>query len=195
MSIRKRSIRCLAVLLAVISSIGYFIPTNNSLVNEVHAEDVDSMRNLCYIENIRRNHLGEELINCSILDALNEDNLDELVFVEEEEIEQEKEYVWNGPKLTQRKGVNIGPTGRETYYNLPMNGIIKIMRSIGNNEKYWVREDGVKMLGKYVMVAANLNVFPRGSLVPTSLGMGIVCDTGDFAKKNPRQLDIAVAWR
>lgn len=194
MSIRKRSIRCLAVLLAVISSIGYFTPTNNSLVNEVHAEDVDSMRNLCYIENIRRSHLGEELIDCSILDALDEDNSNELVLVEEE-IEQEKEYVWNGSKLTQRKGINIGPTGRETYYNLPMNGIIKIMRSIGNNEKYWVREDGVKMLGKYVMVAANLNIFPRGSLVPTSLGMGIVCDTGDFAKKNPRQLDIAVAWR
>jgi hypothetical protein len=59
---------------------------------------------------------------------------------------------------------------------------------------YWVREDGVKMLGPYVMVAANLNTRPRGTVVETSLGLGIVCDTGDFAKKNPMALDIATDW-
>ena len=68
------------------------------------------------------------------------------------------------------------------------------MRRMGNNDKYWVRDDGVKMLGKYVMIAANLNIRPRGSLVPTSLGMGIVCDTGGFASKNPTQIDIATSW-
>ena len=50
------------------------------------------------------------------------------------------------------------------------------------------------MLGSYVMVAANLSVHPRGSLVPTSLGTGIVCDTGGFAASNPNQLDIATSW-
>lgn len=101
---------------------------------------------------------------------------------------------WNGPKLSRSAGVNYGPSGKETYYNLPMNGVVSIMRSMGNTSEYWVREDGVKMLGDYVMVAAHLGLHPRGSLVPTSLGMGIVCDTGGFASSNPTQLDIATAW-
>lgn len=68
------------------------------------------------------------------------------------------------------------------------------MRAMGNNDEYWVREDGVKMLGDYVMVAAHLGIRPRGSIVETSLGKGIVCDTGGFAHGNPTQLDIATAW-
>lgn len=50
------------------------------------------------------------------------------------------------------------------------------------------------MLGPYVVVAANLDMYPRGSEVNTSLGLGLVCDTGGFAATNPTQLDIAVAW-
>lgn len=101
---------------------------------------------------------------------------------------------WNGSVLTKSKGVNQGPSGKETYYNLNMSGVIKAMRNIGNNDEYWVRNDGCKMLGNYIMVAANLKVHPRGSLVETSLGTGIVCDTGSFANGNPNQLDIAVNW-
>lgn len=101
---------------------------------------------------------------------------------------------WNGGVLTARKGVNKGPSGKETYYNLPMGGVINIMRNMGYTDEYWVREDGVKMFGDYVMVAANLSVFPKGSIVPTSLGLGVVCDTGGFAESNPTQLDIAVTW-
>lgn len=101
---------------------------------------------------------------------------------------------WNGPKLTRSKGINHGPSGKETYYNLPMGGVVRAMRSKGFNGKYWVRSDGCKMLGDYIMVAANLKIRPRGSKVKTSLGMGLVCDTGTFAGGNPRQLDIAVNW-
>lgn len=103
-------------------------------------------------------------------------------------------YVWNGPKLTAASGVNYGPSGKETYYNLDMSGVISIMRSIGNQDAYWVRNDGVKMLGDYVMIAADLSLRPRGSHVPTSLGMGVVCDTGFFAYSNSTQIDIAVTW-
>ena len=44
------------------------------------------------------------------------------------------------------------------------------------------------------MVAANLGLRPYGTIVATSLGAGIVVDTGTFASSNRTQLDIAVAW-
>ena len=107
------------------------------------------------------------------------------------------QFIWDGPVLTASKGVNQGPSGKETYYNLPMDGVIRIMRNLGFSEEeypYWEAENGCKMLGDYIMVAANLNVHPRGSLVPCSLGMALVCDTGGFAAANPQQLDIATNW-
>ena len=106
----------------------------------------------------------------------------------------EEEHRWKGPVLSKGRGVNYGPSGKETYYNLNMNGVVRIMRSMGFDGEYWVRDDGCKMLGDYIMVAANLNLHPRGSIVETSLGQGIVCDTGGFAKRNPTQIDIAVTW-
>jgi hypothetical protein len=105
--------------------------------------------------------------------------------------------VWRGAILTARAGTIQGPSGKETYYNLPMQGVVRTMRGLGydaENYPYWVRSDGCKMLGDKIMVAANLNVHPRGSVVETSLGSGLVCDTGGFARNNPYQLDLAVNW-
>lgn len=103
-----------------------------------------------------------------------------------------------GSALTAYAGVYYNANGnKETYYNLNMSGVVNIMRGYGFSEEeypYWVREDGVKMLGPYVMVAANLGTYPRGTTVYTSLGTGLVCDTGGFAANNPTQLDIAVSW-
>ena len=59
------------------------------------------------------------------------------------------------------------------------------------NYPYWVRADGCKMLGPYIMAAANLNHWPRGSIVESSLGWTIICDTGYLSWN---QLDIAVTW-
>lgn len=101
---------------------------------------------------------------------------------------------WTGAKLSASAGTVTGPSGKETYYNLDMSGVISIMRGIGNTDEYWVRSDGVKMLGNYVIVAADLSIRPRGTLVETSLGTGIVCDTGSFIYSNPTQLDIATNW-
>ena len=101
---------------------------------------------------------------------------------------------WVGPRLTKSKGVNYGPIGKETYYNLNMSRVVSAMRNRGydaTNYPYWVRSDGCKMLGPYIIVAANLNHFPRGSIVECSLGMAIVCDTGHLGYN---QLDIAVTW-
>lgn len=96
--------------------------------------------------------------------------------------------------LTKTKGAVYGPSGKETYYNLDMSGVVQIMKNKGINKRYWVREDGVKMYGDYVMCAANLDVHPRGSLVETTLGTAMVCDTGGFASDNPHTLDIATNW-
>ena len=104
---------------------------------------------------------------------------------------------YKGKRLTQSAGVCNGPSGRETYYNMRMNGVISIMRNKGysvSTHPYWIRDDGCKMLGKYIMIACNLKLRPKGTLVETSLGTGIVCDTGGFAYRNPRGIDIAVNW-
>lgn len=97
--------------------------------------------------------------------------------------------------LTRSAGVYYGPSGKETYYNLPMGGVIKYMKQEGYDMEYWVRDDGVKMYGDYVMIAADLSIRPKGTLVETSLGTGIVCDTGTFVYSGDSTwIDIAVAW-
>lgn len=104
---------------------------------------------------------------------------------------------WEGPVLTKEIGGNMGPAGRETYYNLPMQGCINKMRSLGYSEEeypYWVRDDGAKMLGRYVMIAANWKIRPLGTVIETSLGWSIVVDTGTFVEEYPYGVDIAVDW-
>lgn len=112
-----------------------------------------------------------------------------------EKVNKSKQYTWSGKKLNARVGTVNGPSGRETYYNLPMSRVVSMMHSRGYNGDYWVRDDGAKMLGQYVMVAANLSIHPRGSVVPTTLGYGIVCDTGGFAHNGSGvALDVATNW-
>lgn len=94
-------------------------------------------------------------------------------------------------KLTAAKGVNYYNGNKETYYNLPMGGVVSIAKSQGIEGEYWVREDGVKMYGDKIIVAADLNTHPRGSTVETSLGTGIVLDTGYMSSNG---IDIAVSW-
>ena len=118
----------------------------------------------------------------------------------EEEKKKKVEIIetsYSGSKLTKSKGTIQGPSGKETYYNLNMSGVVSIMRRKGFSEAeypYNVRADGVKCLGPYVMVAAHLGNRPRGSKVQTSLGTGLVCDTGGFVAGNPSQIDIATSW-
>jgi hypothetical protein len=119
-------------------------------------------------------------------------------FISEESIEARTYNTsWTGKTLSRSCGVVQGPSGRETYYNLDMSGVIRIMRRNGYSEEeypYWVRSDGVKCLGPYLVVACDLSIRPRGSLVETSLGTGIVCDTGTFVYTYPTGIDIATTW-
>lgn len=106
--------------------------------------------------------------------------------------------------LTARRGVNqyyvmvSGKTvyRKETYYDLPMSGVMAIAaRECHVPAYYEVREDGVKVDAEgYVLVAADLNRYPRCTVVETSLGMGRVYDTGSFAITNPEQFDLATDW-
>lgn len=96
--------------------------------------------------------------------------------------------------LNKRGGVNYYGDQKETYYNLDMNRVVNNAQSSGVEGEYWVREDGVKMYGPYVIVAANQDVHPYGSTVETSLGEGIVIDSCEAANTNPTQVDIATEW-
>lgn len=85
---------------------------------------------------------------------------------------------------------------KETWYNLDMSGIVRRMRDRGYSVEeypYWVKPDTrEKMLGDYIMVAADLSIYKRGTIVNTSLGPGIVCDTGKDIKG--QRFDLAVDW-
>ena len=103
----------------------------------------------------------------------------------------------SGNGLTESKGVNMytdsqGVTHRETYYDLPMN---VVMRNCGAGGQYTVRADGVKVDAQgYILIAAHLGLYPRCTLVETSLGIGKVYDTGGFADVHATGFDIATDW-
>lgn len=100
-------------------------------------------------------------------------------------------------RITKERGGYMGPSGRETYYNLNMSLCVAYMRDLGYDEieyPYWIRDDGAKMLGNYVMCAANWSIRPKGTILETSLGDAIVVDTGDFVLEYPNGVDLAVDW-
>ena len=104
---------------------------------------------------------------------------------------------WSDGQITKEIGGCMGPSGRETYYNLKMDVCVAHMRDLGYSEEeypYWVRDDGAKMLGNYVMCAANWKIRPRGTIIDTSLGEAIVVDTGAFVADYPNGVDLAVDW-
>lgn len=105
---------------------------------------------------------------------------------------------WEGTQLTPEMGVNFDcPMYAETWYNLPMDGLISFLYDLGWTGYHWIRSDGVHMwndgTGDFVMVGAYLPKYPRGTKLNTSLGPGIVCDTGYFYYGQD-QIDIATTW-
>ena len=101
---------------------------------------------------------------------------------------------WQGPVLTKTRGVNYGPSGKECYYTLDMTNVIRNLQRNGVYFEYWVRADGVKMYGPFILCAVNYDLHPLGTLVETSLGIGIAADTGGFAVNDPTMVDIATTW-
>lgn len=103
----------------------------------------------------------------------------------------EADYYPTGGGLTPSAGVVYYDGHMETYYNLPMSGVLDIMYGLGYSGDYWVRSDGCKMFGDYIMCAADFGWLPRGSVVLTSLGWAMVCDTGSGGSN---WIDIATIW-
>ena len=96
--------------------------------------------------------------------------------------------------LTPKGGVFNNPeTGyTEKYYNLSMRRVVRRAQDMGIPAEYWVRDDGVKMFGPWVIVAAHPSV-TRYTRVQTSLGEGIVLDY-HTVKDGRTLLDIATTW-
>lgn len=88
-------------------------------------------------------------------------------------------YEYSADALNPEDGINYFNGVLETYYDLPMDGLVQMLYDMGYEGTYWVREDGVKMWDEYVIVAADFDYEPRGTITETSLGTGIVLDTGE----------------
>ena len=161
-------------------------------------EEIELLKNENYVQAIALQTQAEMLSNYDhhIDDLQKELNAYEIALEEAAPMFQ-LPTTWEGPVLTKELGSVMGPAGRETYYNLPMQNCINKMRSLGYSEEeypYWIRDDGAKMLGRYVMIAANWKIRPLGTILETSLGWSIVVDTGDFVADYPYGVDIAVDW-
>lgn len=103
----------------------------------------------------------------------------------------------DGSGLTKSRGAQYfvdskGVSHRETYYDLNMN---RVMQSCNQGGFYSVRPDGAKVDAEgYIIVAANLAIYPRCSIVETSLGLAKVYDTGGFVARHPYGFDLATDW-
>lgn len=134
----------------------------------------------------------EQKVDIVIEEEIEKEPPDVIEEMEEDIIEEVEDVIIPSMILNADIGKVQGPQEIEKYYNLPMDRVIQTMRNKGYSEleyPYCIREDGVKMLGDFVIVAAN--EYPRGTVVQTSLGQGIVCDTHE---SNEEFIDIAVEW-
>lgn len=106
------------------------------------------------------------------------------------------EYTYENPIIPDESSTNPasnfcplgyaqGELGVEGYYNfkyLRPDIVINNMRYYGYSKEeypYWLRKDGVYMLGDYVICCASYD-HKYGDIIPTSLGDGIVCDVTDY---------------
>lgn len=98
--------------------------------------------------------------------------------------------------LNKRMGVNYFNGQKETYYNLRMTGVIKLLDDMGiPHGEYWIRDDGAKMLGDYIMLATDTNRIPKGTIWETSLGTGMIVDHCSGSESYPGVwIDVAVNW-
>lgn len=93
--------------------------------------------------------------------------------------------------LTAKLGTIQYNDHKETWYNLNMSKVVQRAQDVGIPCEYWVRDDGCKMFGPWVIVAAHPSV-TRYTFVETSRGTGIVLDR--HTAGDPNLYDLAVTW-
>ena len=183
------------------------IPLEQSIVNEVHGEikedtNVEMELITRYVE---KEDYPAELITYCDYNTLTQINDYSLVIDQDNVASFITEDTWNGEILNSYDGfIECGPSGAyETYYDADvinpkgMDICVEYMRDLGYSEEeypYYIREDGVRMFGDYVMVAANVDILPKGTIIETTLGTAMVVDACENAEELPNQVDIAVNW-
>lgn len=137
---------------------------------------------------INGNEVSRELVSEEVIRA----PVERVVAVGANPIEQNPLTPGRGRNYyTYTKSDGVTVLRQETFYDLNMS---KVMSYCGGGS-YSVRADGAKVdQDGYILVAANLAMYPRCSIVETSLGAGKVYDTGGFAVDNPEQFDLATDW-
>ena len=80
----------------------------------------------------------------------------------------------------------------ESWYDLPMGTVVQRAQDMGIHCEYWIRDDGVKMFGPWVIVAAHPSKI-KYTRIDTSLGEGIILDTHE--KLDKELIDIATTWK
>ena len=80
----------------------------------------------------------------------------------------------------------------ETWYDLPMANVVQKAQDVGIPAEYWIRADGAKMFGPWVIVAAHPSKI-RYSRIQTSLGEGIILDY--HTCPDTELIDIATDWK
>lgn len=163
---------------------------NTSIVNLT--KQIDTLKSDNNALRLQIDEYKQESRSNSIVDS--ENSISEQATITTETYIEPQAYVEPTGGLTPTGGVYWYGEQKETWYNLPMEKVIEQANNFGFYGDYWVRGDGVKMFGDYVILACNRDIHPMGSLVETSLGTGISLDTGAFASSNPYQVDIAVTW-
>ena len=96
--------------------------------------------------------------------------------------------------LTARMGsyYNTETGFTEKYYNLPMKKVVAMAdKAMDVKDLYWIREDGVKMYGYWVICASHPSI-DRFTIIDTSLGEGIILDR--HTVDDPDLIDIATTW-
>lgn len=202
----EKIVFCFLILLGFIFTNRSIYEKNKALEEEIYrlSNDISALEAYADGQTERILQLEDEVLRLEADDIIQADQID-ILCRETEILSNEVTKLWalieDGvipTQLNRTRGVAFFDGHVETWYNLDMSVVVSYARQriAGMDDaEYWVREDGAKMLGDYVMVAANQEVHPYGSLVETSLGTGIVVDTGDFAILHREQIDIAVDWR
>ena len=169
---------------AIARSVDATATTTFSLNDEIYISAVGSKNNyITTIDNVEYIISGDDLMETEYISPA-----------------QKPSYTYpsGSGKLTRSGGIYFDEWGhRESYYNLDMSYCIAMMRDLGYDEvnyPYWIRDDGCKMLGPYIMIAANFDWYPKGTLLEFSLGTGIVVDTGTFIYEWPDGIDVCVNW-